>query len=307
MPDYGWIQIVQEFHEKRPGVPMFLLCEEDDDSLKEIKSEDLDDLGIRKSLGRSINFEEMINEIAPLEVGFDVEAAIDKADKTEMGGVQISDGTEFCSIRADNFLSGTKSIFDVYVKLSSEKFIKICQAGLPFDEKRVINYLKKGVTHFYIQKNAQEVYLKYCEHLTMRILKSDKVSIHVKVAQTLNFGDQTMGFIKEMGVSESELNATKSFVSATQDMLGQLNPERNDLLRAFLNDAAGYDHGVSTTMKLSLVSQIVGISCDFSRVLEKMKTDPKLDPLVYMKKNVLDGFSKDIAKAFFSSVGRALV
>ena len=77
------------------------------------------------------------------------------------------------------------------MRLRERRFIKICKAGSPFEEERVTNYVKKGVTHFFIKKEVQKIYLDYCKHLTMKILKNKSIPVHVKVAQTLNYGEQT--------------------------------------------------------------------------------------------------------------------
>jgi len=259
LPDYSWIQVIQSFHKHRAGAPLFLLKDKEI-NLDEILTEnEISKLGVRKILDKDTDFSEMLKEVAPMSIGFDVVSVLEKADKSQVDSMSDSGDEEFSSISAENFLSGTNSIFDIYVRLSGKKFLKICQAGLVFEQERVEKYLKKGVTHFYIRKEVQENYLNYCEHITKKIIKNKNISTDVKVSQTLNLGEQTMSFLKNGSVDEKSLEAASSFVNTTREMFDQFCPAKGSIMDSFLSDLAGQEHGVATTMLSALMAKTMGI------------------------------------------------
>ncbi|MGK5086803.1 hypothetical protein WDW86_04540, partial [Bdellovibrionota bacterium FG-2] len=161
----------------------------------------------------------------------------------------------FLPIRAEDFLSGSKSFFDVFVRINSGRYIKLLQAGDVFEPLRLENYLRKGVTHFYIQKALQEEYLKYCDHLASNLAKRTDLSVEITAAQVLNAGEETMGFLKNQGLSDANIHYATKFVSNVRLIVNDLKAEKETFLKGFLSNLAAYDHGVSTSM-------IAGILCN---------------------------------------------
>ena len=262
LPDLGWLSIVKAAHQSAPGTPIFLVR----DSTLEVTDEELKAVGVRQSLGKPLDLKRMIELVAPLAVGFDIEGAINKAKQNtdNLGGISTSTDDDFSPIRADNFLSGTKSIFDLYIRLGPSHNLKILQAGDAFDSERLLAYLEKGVTHFFIKKEVQETYLRYCEHLTTRLLTSKKIPVAIKVTQTLNHGEEVMNFLKGNGLTDFQFRYASQFVFNVNQLFSQFNPKKSNVLNAFLNDVAAYDHGVGTTMIASLLAEELNVTSGYA-------------------------------------------
>ncbi|MBI3555453.1 MAG: HDIG domain-containing protein [Deltaproteobacteria bacterium] len=262
LPDLGWLSVVEQAHKSVPGMPIFLVR----DSSLEVSDEELKAVGIRQSLGKPLDFKRMVDIVAPLAVGFDIEGALEKAkgNTDSLGGVSVAQDIAFMPIRADNFLSGTKSIFDLYIRIGTNHNLKILQAGDVFDTERLESYLKKGVTHFFIKKEVQETYLRYCEHLTTRLLTSKKVPSQVKVAQTLNHGEEVANFLKGNGLTDFQYRYASQFAYNVQQLFQQFNPHKNNVLNAFLSDLAAYDHGVGTTMIAALMAEALDVTSGYA-------------------------------------------
>lgn len=251
--------VIRFAHFYRPALPIYLIY---DDKLP-IPEEELKKLAVQKSIKKPIPYTTIIKLVTPHSIFFNPNQALDesKMNKDLLGQeVEIND-TEFTSIRAEDYLCGAKSFFDVYVKLNPNHYVKIVQAGDSFDPYRVAHYLQKGVTHFYLRKEAQERYLTYCDQLTTSLLKNDKVSIEVKVSQTLNHGQEAMNFLKTQGLSENSLEYAKSFVNNVQTLAEKLKVEtKNDLIKSFLMDLESYKHGVSTALTASILINAMKIA-----------------------------------------------
>jgi putative nucleotidyltransferase with HDIG domain len=177
-----------------------------------------------------------------------------------VGQTVINDGSSFISVCAEDFLSGSTAYFDVYIQLSSGRYLKLLHAGDAFSSDRLESYIKKGVTHFYIRKEVQEQFLSYCGHLTTMMLPAENISSEIKVSQTLNFGEQTMSFLEQQGISEERLKYAHKFVASVKSLIAQIKPSQASDLQHFLDDVSAHEHGVSTAMLAGLLANAVEIT-----------------------------------------------
>ncbi|MBI2711918.1 MAG: HD domain-containing protein [Bdellovibrio sp.] len=251
LPNPNAISVIRFAHLHRPATPVFLThgekCPFTPDELKR--------LGVSKALAKPMKYADFMSHISPSVAFFDTASAIDvaKQNKDKVDAEVEGEDANFSPIRAENFLAGSKSFFDIYVRLGSGRYLKLIQAGDAFSLDRVTGYIKKGVTHFYLRKEAQEHYIAYCDKLATAVLKSDKVSMNIRAAQILNQGEETFKFLKERGVSEVNLQYAASFMKNVNELIQQLKPGKQPILKGFLNDMASYDHGVAVSMIASML------------------------------------------------------
>ncbi|MBI4925962.1 MAG: HDIG domain-containing protein [Bdellovibrio sp.] len=244
--------VIRFSHFYRPALPIYIIA---DESIS-FKEEELKKLGVQKIIHKPINYSTIAKLITPHSIFFNQGAALEdaKLNKDQIGQeIEVND-SEFTSIYATDYLCGAKSFFDIYVRLNTNHYVKIVQAGDVFDPYRVAHYLQKGVEFFYLRKEAQEGYLTYCDQIASSILKNKKIGIEVKIKQTLNHGQEAMNFLKNHGINENNLEYAKSFVNNVQVLSEKLKLEsNNDFVKSFLVDLEMYEHGVSTAMIASLL------------------------------------------------------
>ena len=258
----NWISVIRCAYQNRPATPIYMILPDQSESVP-LDHIDLKRLGIKDSIEKPVTYGEITKLVSQITLTFDVTAALEKskANSDAVGEPATSTDQEFTAIRADDFLSGTDSLFDVYVRMSGGKYIKLLQAGDAFTPDRLENYLRKGVVYFYIRKEVQEIYMGYCDHLASALLKSDRAPIELKTSQTLNQGEETMKHLKENGVSDSNLKYAEKFVGNVNQLANQLlsNNKKNDLLSTFMANASAYDHGVGTSMLAGILANSLGI------------------------------------------------
>ena len=245
------ISVIRFSHLHRPATPVFLIHE----GQCPFSPDDMKQLGIEKALPKPLKYSDLMALISPAVAVFDSSSALEasKLHNDALNTEITSEDDEFKPIRAQNFLSGTTSFFDIYVRLGSGRYLKLIQAGDAFSIDRVINYLQKGVTHFYLRRETQEHYMAYCDKLATVILKSDKVSIQVKASQVLNQGDETFKFLQDRGVSEQNLQYAANFMKNVTELVSQLQPGKQPILKGFLADVSSYEHGVATSIIASML------------------------------------------------------
>lgn len=235
----------------RPATPLFLLANSPEKSPEE---KDAASMHIQRVIQKPLKKTELLNILFPYSY-FELEKALNIAskDKTAVDEtVSLNDG-DMHAIAAKDFLCGTKSFFDVFVRLGNGKYVKLLKAGDSFDSERVKSYITKGVTHFFIKVEAQEFFLQYCDKLTESLLKNKEGFVGVKMAQVQNFGKETLEFLKSRGINEITLQSAGQFVRHANELVKQLNPVRYYILKSFLNNMALCDHGTGTVMIVSML------------------------------------------------------
>lgn len=66
----------------------------------------------------------------------------------------------YCKVHIDEFVTGKKIIYPVFLRLSSAKFIKIAHTGEDLDQAKIDKIKKQGVTYFYLENDDYHSYLK---------------------------------------------------------------------------------------------------------------------------------------------------
>ena len=250
-----WVSVVRFAHLRRAATPVYLIL----DPGAQPPDLDLKKLAVHEILKKPLVYAKLVEKVVPPSIKFDSKKALSEADSkaaADPAGAEVpSDDSEYAPIRAEDFLSGTKSFFNVYVRLTSGRHIKILQAGDTFTPDRVIGYLNKGVTHFYLEKSAQSNYLSYCDQLASSLLKAKAAPMKVKVTQTLNHGEETLNFLRTNGLQESSLQFASSFVGNVGELVKQVKMDQDKFMQGFLGNLAHYDHGVMTTALTAMLAR----------------------------------------------------
>lgn len=237
----------------RPATPLYLLTEDDP---AELRGGLVDELRVENLFVKPVKPKDLINNVFPYTL-FEMEKIVDLArqDQTAADTTLNAEDAKMHAISAKDFLCGSKSFFDVFVRLASGKYLKLLKAGDQFDASRVKAYLQKGVTHFYMKKEAQEVYLQYCDKITEKLLAEVSVPMDIKVDQVMNFGKETMDYLQDRGFNEMTVQTAQQFVKHAGSLASQL---KSGVLDSFLNQIALANHGSGTLMILSLLMESLG-------------------------------------------------
>lgn len=248
------ISVIREALKKHPAMPVFYLI---DPRYKTLPEKDLQALTVRKVIEKPVRYLQMLKAIQEVPLAFSPEDALRHAAKHSdpLNEEAQADDKDFLAISAANFISGSACFFDVYVRLKPGKYVKILKAGDAFAPDRASGYIKKGVKHFYLRRETQEAYLKYCDHLTTNILKNDRVPTEIKVSVTANQGEEVTSFLKSRGVEEAAIQHAERFVENVHNLSELLKHQNNSALNKFLEDLERVEHGVAITMIASFLAQ----------------------------------------------------
>jgi|GEM_PF-3419552 len=252
------IPLVRFVKAYRPASPLYLIS---DTAPGPLQREELDSLHVQGIFEKPIKPQALFERIIPgsyfnladtLKVG--------QAEEIQAGDDKVAADETMHSIDAQAFLCGQKSFFDVYVRIAKGKYVMIVKAGDLFEPERVAAYIKKGVSEFYIRKEAQLYYLQYCDKITEAILLNEKVAPQVKVKQVMNLGNETYGYLKAAGISETTLGVAQSFVKQANYLVKSTGLGKISEVQSFLNNIDLADHGASCVMITSMVVKSMGFT-----------------------------------------------
>jgi putative nucleotidyltransferase with HDIG domain len=247
----GGISVIRCAHLHRPALPVYLIY----DGQLPYDEKDLRLLGIQKALAKPITYDQILGLVTPPKLEFDADQVIAGGQlyADTVGSEVASEELDFSPIRAEDFLAGSVSYFDIYVRIGPGKYVKILQSGDQFSPDRIQTYLKKGVVHFYIRKEMQKHYLAYCDKLAAAVVNSPTISMEVKVSQSLNHGEEVISYLNEAGIDGNNIQFATQFIHNVQSLVKQLDPQKQPLLKELLDDVTAYEHGVGVAMIASLL------------------------------------------------------
>lgn len=247
--DPSGLMVIRYAHEFRPATPIFLLHDGD----TPFTTKELALLGVRQSVQKPVALSELERLLAGQSTLSD-----EAQDPEEKDSGQAPRDEECIAVRSDVFRVGLVSGFDLFVRLSSGRYVKILKSGDAFTEERLQSYQRRGVRVFYLRREAQERFLSYCDELNSRAAQDPATPVEAKVADAVRYGEETARFLRTLGVEDARVRHAEKFVSQINDLASDMNLKRNAVFKAFFSNLAICDHGAGTAIVASLIAQSMG-------------------------------------------------
>lgn len=160
---------------------------------------------------------------------------------------------DYCKVSIDEFVAKPKIDFDVYIKLSDEKVIKIAHKGQEIPRDKVEHYKSKGVKYLHIMKEDFNKLVQFNLGLANVIKNRDDISTQKK----LNFLKYTGETILEKtfmdGIDKEGYYEAKSYLEMTVSAVTE-STENFELLN-ILNSHS--DHIYAHSLGVSLYSVMI--------------------------------------------------
>ncbi|MGZ3710480.1 MAG: HD domain-containing phosphohydrolase [Bdellovibrionota bacterium] len=288
--------IIRHAHHYRPATPIFILF----DKPPPFTDSELKGMGVQDLVKKPVGYAKLIETADPPR--FEEADAMALSSDEKVGQEVTGDDEGFKAISAGDFISGSRCMFDIYVQLGSGRYIMLLKAGDEFDRERLFAYIKKGVKYFYIRRAAQESYLNYCDQMAKVLMKSDKIPVATITSQVLNFGQEVMDFLKDSGISETNLEYASHHIKHIHNVVAKIGGKKGDALKAFLKDLDALEHGNATCFIASMVMkqlkfsdpdvvEAVGLACLFHDFgLHGMPENVKSEDITKMSEAELEIF-----------------
>lgn len=246
--DQHGLDLVRLAHERRATMPIhYLLGEGDEPPISRIE---MRKAGIQGSIRKPASYQDLVRQIAPVAESIDAEPDPSPLDT---GPSVILGSDELVPIRSRNFLSGTRSMFDLYVGIGKDRFVKILHQSESFEVERLANVISKGCEWFYIRKESQMRYMDYCDRLAKGLIQNKTIPANIAAEQLCHLGDLTLSVLKEKGLEAAECEYLYRFTRSLTQIVEQSRWGQKPEFQEFLKSLAHYNHGVATAMIASLI------------------------------------------------------
>lgn len=162
--------------------------------------------------------------------------------------VQMSD-ENFTDIRIDEFYSAQAVLFDIYIKLNDNKYLKILHAGDTFSKERIDKYKnEKKIEKLFFHNSDRRKYIQYNNDLARKFIANKAIPSYNKVNMLKNVTGKYIEEIFTQGLKPQVLDQGKEVC----ETIFQLIETQNDLysvLRSFQNfDPNAYSHAFLVTL-----------------------------------------------------------
>ncbi len=129
------------------------------------------------------------------------------------------DDTKFTSIKIAEFVAGKNVLFDVFVRLSSGKYVKILHAGDPFSRERINKYKEKKVEFLYFLTTDRKKYVQYQSYITKKMVSSNKIPIALKEQLLKNTAEKFVEDLYSRGVKPQIIAQGKEICETVYSMI----------------------------------------------------------------------------------------
>ena len=187
-------------------------------------------------------------------------ASIDRIIGSEKKSFEIVEKPkEYCKVSIEEFVARPRIDFDIFIKLSPTKYIRLANKGDELSKERVAHYKEKSVKHLYILKEDFGQLVKFNLNINEIIQNRDDISAEKK----MNFLKYTGEVILEKafvhGVDKESLSDAQSYLGMTIEAMSESQEHVNmlDLLNSHSDIL--YAHSIGVSMFSIMIARKMGI------------------------------------------------
>lgn len=162
---------------------------------------DLKHLGVYDVVEKPTTVEEVL-KLIELYSNPTLWSKVESTDKVQ-DEVEISEPDDsFDKIPSKTFFSGNKTIYDIYVRLGANKYIKVLHKGDNFEKDRLNSYLdEKKVEFFYFKIEDRLIYINVMNKLLSKLENNPKASLGLKAKIAENLADKYISEVHTKGMN----------------------------------------------------------------------------------------------------------
>lgn len=155
----------------------------------------------------------------------------------------------FSKIKIDEFYSAQAVLFDIYIKLNNDKYLKILHAGDSFSKERLDKYkIEKKIDSLYFHNSDRRKFIQYNNFLSKKLVANENVPAMNKVNMIKNVTEKYIEEAFTVGIKPQIIDQGKEVC----ETVFQLIESQNDLytvLRSYQNfDPSAYSHSFLVTL-----------------------------------------------------------
>lgn len=179
----------------------------------------------------------------------DLMAGVPKKEGTSAETEVAMNDENFSRIKIDEFYSAQAVLFDIFIKLNDNKYLKILHAGDSFSKERIDKYKNdKKVDSLYFHNSDRRKYIQYNNYLAKKFISNENIPAYNKVVVLKNVSEQYIAEVFTVGIKPQVIEQGRE-VCETVYQLIESQPDLFTVLRSFQNfDPNAYSHAFLVTL-----------------------------------------------------------
>lgn len=254
LQNHSGAQVVNFINRNYPGLKVIFIFDTPERRTSEEVTESLSHLKYAATYDKTQDFDELNSFLETHYSVADMLAATPKADKvSEEVEIQLED-SQFTSVPIDAFYSSKAVLFDVFVKLSSGRYVKILHAGDSFSKERIDKYKnEKDVKDLHFYKKDASKYVKFSNYLAEQLVESKKVATHTKMNLLKNVSEKFIENAFAEGIKPQIVEQGREICANVYKMI-ESSKDLGRMLRDYNEfDPNAFSHSYAVTMFASMI------------------------------------------------------
>lgn len=163
---------------------------------------------------------------------------------------------KFTRIKLDELFTGSHLIFDIYVRLGQNKFLKLFNQGEFFKEGRLKKYVTEKNSYLYFLTSERRHYMQYMNELASKVVNKPMVETEIKLNLMKGVVEKYVEEAFTVGLKPSLLEYSKTICDNLYDTV-KSSPDLYLVMRNFeLADESEYSHAfVSAFFSVMVLKQ----------------------------------------------------
>ncbi len=238
MPELNGLQLLKWINETRP-MPVILITGFAD----LLETQEAYNLGAKAFLPKPFKAEAILEALSACFSGLEPKAKPAHLDSL------------YCGIPIDDFVSGSQIRYDIHVRLSAEKYLRVAHGGEDISIERIRSYREKGLFFLYL---TQEDYRKYIGFniSVAQALTSNALITRDRKIQFLKVASESV--LRALYQSEFDENLYRNTCTIVESTLSALSdePELLHLLTALASHSEPlYAHSVAVSFYSAFIAR----------------------------------------------------
>lgn len=165
---------------------------------------------------------------------------------------------EYCKLNIEDFISGKEIKYDIFVRLSAEKFVKIAHTGADITADQIRNYRGKGIQHLYLRKDDFRRYLNFNLSITRAVTQSERISRGKKLNFLKHTAEVVLASSFTNDLDKDALSESKLVIDMSLTLLGDDEDALNVLELLHTHTDFLYAHSVGVSLYSTLIGKKIG-------------------------------------------------
>jgi len=247
--NHSSIQLIKFLKISKPSVIVLLLIfpEAVLEGYK-VATKDIIKLGVNDVIQAPNDFDKIQSKLEGYQSITQIMAQIEFRETNSPEMEIINNYKNFTAIPIDEFYSIRFMLFDVYIKIGDQKFIKILHAGESFDRKAIDRYKSRNAKELHILNKDRNRYISFCNTMAKKLIKNDKVKSKEKVYLTKNALTKFLEEFEDRDILESTMGQSKQVISSVLSLV-EFDAGLSHYLRQYFEmDPNHYTHTFLVTL-----------------------------------------------------------